>query len=96
VADLGASVARYRALLGVAEREDSPANDPTGAIGSATFALGDTMIALATPADDSVTPLRARLAERGEGPFALALRGANQGAAFDLRLAHAARLRGAS
>jgi catechol 2,3-dioxygenase-like lactoylglutathione lyase family enzyme len=69
VADLGASVARYRALLGTTERESSSADART-----ATFALGGTAITLATPADDSDTSLRARLAARGEGPFALALR----------------------
>ena len=91
VADLGASVARYRALLGTAERESSP-SDPPAALQTATFALGDTTITLATPADDSDTPLRARLTLRGEGPFALALRGVDQGATFDLRLAHGARM----
>jgi catechol 2,3-dioxygenase-like lactoylglutathione lyase family enzyme len=69
VADLGVSVARYRALLGTAERESTLSNPS-----AATFALGDTAIMLATPADDSDTALSARLASRGEGPFALALR----------------------
>jgi hypothetical protein len=91
VIDLGASVARYRALLGIAEREgvSMPA---LSAARTATFALGDTEITLATPADDSDTPLSARLASRGEGPFALALRGTGQSDAFDLRLAHGARM----
>jgi catechol 2,3-dioxygenase-like lactoylglutathione lyase family enzyme len=89
VADLGVSVSRYRALLGIAERADTPTDAPSAAR-SAAFALGDTTIMLATPADDSDTPLSARLAARGEGPFALALRGAAQGATFDHRLAHGA------
>ena len=89
VADLGASVARYRALLGTAEREGA---QPDLAERSAVFALSDTAITLATPADGGDTPLSARLAARGEGPFALALRGADQSTAFDLRLAHGARM----
>ena len=91
VADLGASVARYRALLGTAERESAPATTPA-ALQTATFVLGDTTITLATPADDSETPLRARLTSRGEGPFALALRSVAQGPTFDLRLVHGARI----
>jgi catechol 2,3-dioxygenase-like lactoylglutathione lyase family enzyme len=91
VADLGASVTRYRALLGAAERE-STLSSPPSAARAVTFALGDTAITLATPADDSDTPLSARLASRGEGPFTLALRGVGQSATFDLRLAHGARM----
>lgn len=89
VADLGASVARYRALLGTAEREGTSAPSD---VRSAIFTLGDTAITLATPADDSDTALSTRLAARGEGPFALALRGVDQGAIFDLHLAHGARM----
>jgi catechol 2,3-dioxygenase-like lactoylglutathione lyase family enzyme len=91
VADLGASVARYRALLGAAERESTLSGSPSSARATA-FALGDTAITLAMPADDSDTPLSARLVSRGEGPFALALRGVGQSAKFDLRLAHGARM----
>ncbi|MDQ2998492.1 MAG: VOC family protein [Chloroflexota bacterium] len=91
VADLGASVSRYRALLGIAEREGTPAHTPSFAR-AAAFTLGDTTLTLATPADDSDTSLSARLALRGEGPFALALRGVNQGVTFDLGLAHGARM----
>ena len=89
VADLGISVARYRALLGTAERGDPPA---LSAARTAALALGDTTITLATPADDIDTALSARLASRGEGPFALTLRGADQVATFDLSLAHGARM----
>jgi catechol 2,3-dioxygenase-like lactoylglutathione lyase family enzyme len=91
VADLGASVARYRALLGTAEREGALSNLPSAAR-TAAFALGDTAITLARPADDSDAPLSVRLASRGEGPFALALRGVVQGATFDLSLSHGARI----
>jgi hypothetical protein len=91
VADLGVSISRYRALLGTAEREGTPAHAPSAAR-AAAFALGDTLITLATPAEDSDTALSARLASRGEGPFALALRGVNQSATFDLHLAHGARM----
>ena len=91
VADLGASISRYRALLGTAEREGTPTYTPSF-VRAAAFTLGDTTITLATPADDSDTPRSARLASRGEGPFALALRGMSQNATFDLRLAHGARM----
>jgi len=91
VSDLGASVARYRALLGITEREGALSHLPTDAR-TAAFALDDTAITLATSADDSDTPLRARLALRGEGPFALALRGVGHPAVFDLHLAHGARM----
>ena len=89
VADLGISVARYRALLGMAERGGPPA---LSAARTAAFAPGDTTITLATPDDDIDTELSARLASRGEGPFALALRGVDQAATFDLSLAHGARM----
>jgi catechol 2,3-dioxygenase-like lactoylglutathione lyase family enzyme len=89
VADLGASVSRYRALLGIAEREDAALYAPAAAR-AAVFALDAAAITLATPADASHTALRARLASRGEGPFALALRGASQPASFDPGLAHGA------
>jgi hypothetical protein len=91
VADLGVSISRYRALLGTVEREGTPAHAPSAAR-AAAFALGDTAIMLATPADDTETALSARLASRGEGPFALALRGVNQNATFGLRRAHGARM----
>src|SRR5215212_3536809 len=82
VADLGASVARYRALLGTSEREGAPSDPPSDAR-TATFALGETAITLATPAGDGDTPLRARLASRGEGPFALILCSAGQNTTLD-------------
>jgi catechol 2,3-dioxygenase-like lactoylglutathione lyase family enzyme len=91
VADLGASVSRYRALLGIAEREGTPAHTPASSR-AAAFALGSATITLATPADDSDTPLGARLASHGEGPFALALRSVDQGVTFDRSLAHGARM----
>jgi catechol 2,3-dioxygenase-like lactoylglutathione lyase family enzyme len=91
VADLGASVSRYRALLGIAEREGA-ASDAPAAARTAIFILDAASIALATTADSSDSALSARLALRGEGPFALALRGVNQHTSFDLDLAHGARM----
>ncbi len=74
VADLDASAARYRALLG----RDLVQPLPTAPAGArfAAFAIGDAAIMLAQPAGDGETSaaLEARLAGRGEGPFALALR----------------------
>lgn len=58
VADLAASAARYRALLG---------GDEAGPV----FTLGTATIRLAGPDDDTI---RERLAQRGEGLHALALR----------------------
>lgn len=91
VADLGASVSRYRALLGVAEREASPSREAEGAR-QAVFALGDTTLTLAAPEPGARTPLAERLAAAGEGPFALTLRGAQAGTTLDLTLAHGARI----
>jgi hypothetical protein len=83
VADLGASVTRYRALLGAAERDVAPH--------AASFALGDTSITLATP-DSGNAALKEQLRARGEGPFALMLRGAPHDARLDLGLTHGARI----
>lgn len=91
VTDLGASVTRYRALLGVAEREVGASGEIESAR-SASFALGHATITLATPEPGAVTPLSGRLASLGEGPFALALRGARQSIALDIGQAHGARL----
>lgn len=76
VADLWASAARYQALLG------SDAVGPTFALGSAAI----TLIAPISGAGEH-DPLHARLNRRGEGPFALTLRGARI-AAFDPALTH--------
>jgi len=89
VADLGASVSRYRALLGIAEREGD-SSDLSAAERTAVFALDSATITLAMPADTSNSALSARLGSRGEGPFALALRGRNQHRTFDLGLSHGA------
>jgi catechol 2,3-dioxygenase-like lactoylglutathione lyase family enzyme len=83
VADLGASVTRYRALLGAAERDVAP--------GTASFALGDAALILATP-DAGSPELSEQLRDRGEGPFALVLRGAGRDATLDRRLTHGARI----
>jgi catechol 2,3-dioxygenase-like lactoylglutathione lyase family enzyme len=91
VADLAASVTRYRALLGTSEHEAGLGGD-TGPARSATFALGNTTLTLAAPEPGAATPLSQRLATFGEGPFALQLRGARRAATLDLNLAHGARI----
>jgi catechol 2,3-dioxygenase-like lactoylglutathione lyase family enzyme len=91
VADLGASVSRYRALLGVAEREASPAAEIEPAR-QVTFALGATALTLAAPEPGATTPLAERLSVVGEGPFSLTLRGAQHSGALDRTLAHRARI----
>jgi catechol 2,3-dioxygenase-like lactoylglutathione lyase family enzyme len=74
VADLEASVARYRALLG----RDPVGQPPAPGARLATFEIGGAAITLAassgdtTPAGDA--PVHGRIASRGEGPFALTLR----------------------
>src|SRR5262245_14297424 len=84
VADLAASAARYRALLGSGETEGPGAH-------SAAFGLGSAAIVLAAPNGDA--ELSRRLETRGEGPYALALRaGAGKGGALDLGRAHGARI----
>ena len=74
--DLEASVARYRALLGRDPIDQSPA--PLAGARSATFEVGGAAITLAVPAGETAPDgegtLRARLAARGEGPYALTLR----------------------
>jgi len=76
VEDLSATAARYQALLG-------------GDAAGPAFPLGDATITLIAPiagAGDH-DPVRARLSLRGEGPFALTLRG-ERATAFDPGLTH--------
>jgi catechol 2,3-dioxygenase-like lactoylglutathione lyase family enzyme len=87
VADLAASAARYRALLGSGETE-GPALPGARSV---SFALGAAAIVLAAPAGD--TELSRRLETRGEGPYALALRaGVGEAGVLDLGWAHGARM----
>jgi catechol 2,3-dioxygenase-like lactoylglutathione lyase family enzyme len=76
VNDLEASVARYRALLGRDAIEQLPAPPP--GVRSAAFEIGGAVITLAAPSGDAAPTgqgsLHARIATRGEGPYALALR----------------------
>ena len=73
VEDLEASLARYRGLLGRDPVEQPP--ELAGAR-SAAFEIGGATITLAAPGGgpDGQGSLRARIAARGEGPYALALR----------------------
>ena len=106
VRDLKASMLRYRALLGIppgepgrdAIRIDLPVILPKKGIRAAVVALGPTALVLmtpVTPADDATTTTVARelierLATRGEGPCAIALRTApgHQVRTLDRGLAH--------
>jgi catechol 2,3-dioxygenase-like lactoylglutathione lyase family enzyme len=79
VADLEQSSARYQALLGA-----PPAAQPSAAglaVGThaAAFALGAGTLTLIEPDSGAGEPLRERLEARGEGPFAITLRGAFAG-----------------
>jgi len=85
VRDIGVSLARYRALLGiegtgregVATSMESPVALPGEGLRIAVVGLGETAIILMTPTGDDTTAARAleeRLATRGEGPCATALR----------------------
>jgi catechol 2,3-dioxygenase-like lactoylglutathione lyase family enzyme len=104
--DLKATLDRYRALLGVppgetdleAVRIDAPVVLPKKGIRAAVITLGPTALVLMTPlslADKSATApvareLIDRLATRGEGPCAIALRTApgHKACTLDRGLAH--------
>ncbi len=91
VTDLDASVARYKQLLGVDPSEG--AASPLQGARIVDFPLGSTTITLATPVGESDS-LRAHLAKRGEGPYALRLRTTKSGSAgmLDPDRTHGARL----
>jgi catechol 2,3-dioxygenase-like lactoylglutathione lyase family enzyme len=76
VDDLEASVARYHALLGRDPLAQSPV--PLAGARCVAFEIGGATITLAAPAGDAEPDgdraLPARIAARGEGPYALALR----------------------
>lgn len=106
VQDLDASVARYRALLGAGGESDSgavvgidaPVVLPGVGLRIATVRLGPTAIVLTTPSDTAPAApghggageLSERLAARGEGPYAIALRttAGNAARTLDDALAH--------
>ena len=88
VADLDASLARYRALLGVEAAQGVTALDLPGiGVRQAQFRLGRSSLALVAPGPDPASPLRAQLAQRGEGVIGLALHGTQAGAPRSLPLA---------
>jgi catechol 2,3-dioxygenase-like lactoylglutathione lyase family enzyme len=76
VNDLEASITRYRALLGRDPIEPPPTSPPGARF--AAFEIGSAAITLAAPTGEAVPDgagsLRAHIAARGEGPYALALR----------------------
>src|SRR5262245_4544733 len=90
VADLGASVTRYRALLGAVERETA-LSSMQGAR-AVSFGLDASAITLVMPDSSSGTALAEQLEARGEGPFALTLRGPHQDRPTNQQLAHGARI----
>lgn len=71
VADIDASVARYKALLGMEPSEGSAM--PLPETRTVDFTLDSATITLAMPTDKS-SPLRGHLARRGEGIYTLRLR----------------------
>ncbi len=71
VADIDASVARYKALLGMEPRGGSAM--PLPETRTVDFTLGSATITLAMPTGKS-SPLRGHLARRGEGIYTLRLR----------------------
>src|SRR5207344_356369 len=78
VADLDASLARYRALLGPLAAQGVRATAMPGlGLHQATLPLGATALVLAAPGADThdSAGLRALLGSRGEGVLGLALRG---------------------
>lgn len=91
VADLDASVARYKALLGLEPSEGSASPLPEAR--TVDFELNSTTITLATP-DSKTSPLRGHLARRGEGIYTLRLRTPKSASAgmLDPARTHGARL----
>jgi catechol 2,3-dioxygenase-like lactoylglutathione lyase family enzyme len=94
VADLEASVARYRKLLGD-ELAVNMTDHVEAGVRMAVFTLGSSFITLAATGKTqhgSASTLRDHLATRGEGPFAVALRVAPEAAtgALDPTFAHGA------
>jgi len=98
VADLAASVARYQALLGQHNARVTPPTIIAGlGIRIAVVQLGTAQVVLATPVGVGVSAgvaLREHLMLRGEGPYAVTFAVASDArtGAFDLALAHGARL----
>jgi catechol 2,3-dioxygenase-like lactoylglutathione lyase family enzyme len=81
VRDLTASMQRYRALLGA---EPARSALTISGLGDAAFALGTSVIELAARDDERADPVAARIAARGEGPYALRLRAENLASAGPL------------
>jgi catechol 2,3-dioxygenase-like lactoylglutathione lyase family enzyme len=97
VHDLGASQARYRALLGDEAKVSSPVVLAGLGLCVAIVAIGESALVLQTPACPAsagepapARELRERLATRGEGPCGLALRTseAGEGRTLDLGRTH--------
>lgn len=97
VGELAASVARYQALLGDAGTlMSAPVPLPGFSLDTTGFVLRNSRITLVTPTsseNDANAAVRAQLAGRGEGPFAVAFytNGSATGM-LDQSLAHGARL----
>jgi catechol 2,3-dioxygenase-like lactoylglutathione lyase family enzyme len=105
VADLDASISRYRALLGDGVEVDTVHHTDLG-VRTAALPLGSSLITLASPTGKVehglASNLRDQLATRGEGPYSVALRVVpnattgpldltfTHGTAIDLVAAHAA------
>lgn len=97
VADIAASAARYRALLGDTATVGEPAVLPGLGILAASLRLGGGQIILASPSGAgglAAEALRGHLSTRGEGPYALALSVAPGSSAglLDPALAHRAKI----
>ncbi len=75
VHDLMRSSARYQALLGFDPQPQPAPADETLAARTAGFVLRDAAIGLVAPAPLGENPEYQRLTQRGQGPFALGLRG---------------------
>ncbi|MGJ7527242.1 VOC family protein [Variovorax sp. GB1P17] len=84
VRDLDATLARYRALLGIVPDDaDTHIGEPVAVPGSnlrvAVIALGGSVLVLSSPRENASAPqegsgtLTQRIAARGEGPYALVL-----------------------
>jgi catechol 2,3-dioxygenase-like lactoylglutathione lyase family enzyme len=91
VKNLAKSTADFSALLGF---EPEPCGDQEPGVNAVNFALGPTMIRLATPTEQS-SELHVHLKTRGEGPYALTLKTHDLAKTPppDLQLSHAVQIR---
>jgi hypothetical protein len=91
VNNLGISAAAYEKVVGSAGTDATPGFDGVKAAKRFTLSSGQ-WVDLVEPADGS-SEIGAYLAERGEGPYEVVLKGATEAGLFPLETTHGARIR---